>query len=221
MAGEDIKKGSLRAAFGSWWVIIGIIASSITSFRLLLGVTHIHLAYVAAYIVAQYHALVHIPVWWIFHWVHLPKPSEWLIDAVALWLLIGAVILRSAYTIRSGVNKNALCSISVSAPRSWNHTLGGRWTLPVFLIVCGGFWPLALWLLVATPIVVETPRHGIVLLSVRDVPNRKRRWVSSGRRSDGSYVYDMRVVLVMQTAAVVFSASLWVAWNALETIYGG
>ncbi len=213
----NIVSASFRAAFNSWWVAVGILASSITGFRLLINATHIRLANIATYVMVQYHHWVHLPAYRFFQWVHLPKLPDWSIDVALIWLIVGGIVLRSAQAIRGSAIRRDKWVISKFG--LWNFLLGKWWTLPLFIGFCLLLWPLAVLFMLAEPYIHESEDGGVIpngLIMCRIGETVK----PDGRKCWTYYQYDMRIIMAAQLLAALSVITTWVSWNALSVMYG-
>lgn len=202
--GDSGSSGSLRNAFKSWWAILGIIATSITGFRILLRVTNIHLAPIIAYVIAKYHEYVHVPVWWLFQLIHLPKPPEWIIDVVMLYLLIGGV---------AGRTQMAIDKPEVVSRYFVMRLLGWAIVVTTYSVL----WPFFIYQIFEASKIHYDEKGGIhlsnqVMCRVGDVRD------TFGRKCECFYSFDAIQVLLIQALTALLAVLGWVVWNALTEL---
>lgn len=195
---------SIKVAVAGWWTLIGIVAASVTGFSLLRKMIDIGLARVLADLFATYERWVHAPIEWLFGWLQWPVPPAWTIDVALLWLLIGGVVLRSAW----GVRRAGLENWAHDKERPfWAWLLSARVALPVFLFLTIFVWPL--------PALYMLQKPHMTLFRGKGVTPRR------DRRNDKTFRYfcDMRIVLVTQALAAIICIGAWVAANVLLKMY--
>ncbi len=196
--------GSVRAAFSSWWALFGILAASITGFNLLRKVIDIGLAKILADLLAIYQRWVHLPVQWLFDWLRWSPPPAWAIDLALLWLLIGGVVLRSAW----GVRVEALDTWARDNDNKfWQWLLETRAALPAFLFLTTFAWPVVVLFMLQKPHITRFLGKGINPLSHHRDDKRFR------------YYCDMRIVLAVQALTAAACVSVWVVTNILLNMY--
>lgn len=118
---------SAVAAFSSWWAILSVIASSLAGFSLVHRILQMELVDVLAEIVRLYQSIYTPFIWFadIFNW---PRPASWLIDAFAIWVLVGGIVLRSAWVLRASSveDQRRKWRIEKAAARQRRSHLGPR-----------------------------------------------------------------------------------------------
>lgn len=222
-AQEDGLLKSVRAAFSSWWSVLGVLAASVAGFSLLRDWLHTPLATVIAAILRSYKSVTHVPVIWLFQSMHWPRPPAWAIDAGVLWLLIGGVVFRSALVIRE-----SLLSLGPAAYRSGPGPRPGipalyflmrpRLAFPLFLISCAVSWPVVAWSILNNPLMFQY--------------NPKPEWIEWGDRPgievgraynpDSGiflFLYDVRIVLATQAIVAAVCIITWFTLNYLLSRY--
>lgn len=175
-----------------------------TGFNLLRKLADIGLAQVVADIMQAYQEWVHFPVQWLFGWLHLAPPPDWTIDVALLWLLIGGIVLRSAWPIRIGALRAGKW-VNTSFDM-WDTLLEKRWALLPFIGFCLLIWPLAAYFLVSEPYFYSTSESSFAPSSHR----MDRHW---------TFLYDLRTVLSAQALAALASVAAWVVVNVLLKLY--
>lgn len=214
---------SVRAAFASWWTALGVIGASVTGFNLVHGLLRLDLSQVLARAVQEYHRLVHLPVLLVLDWLQAPRPPLWLIDASTLWVLIGGVLLRTAWIVRQSALKARVMRRDSRTPAwaLWYALLDTRFLLPVFILYCVVFWPLAVRHVLARPF-VSRHYNGDRTTSF-EISSRKLtsgRWLIPGADIGLRPSLDLRWVLSLQAAAVIACTAAWFALNAALKLYG-
>lgn len=186
---------------------MGVVAASITGFNLLRKIVDIGLAQIIADLMRVYQDWVHIPIGWLFAWLRWPEPPAWVIDLGLLWLLIGGIVLRSTWGLRTASLRSRLLIGTHS--EFWKLLMTRRAAMPLFLAVCILAWPVAAWYLIRSPY-IHTDRDNDL-------------WHIGYRTSGGTYqqvfLYDMRVVLTAQALAALACIGAWVAVNVLLNLY--
>lgn len=196
----NMLAGSLKAAFDGWWAIAGLIAASVSAFSLISRIGDLRLAAIFEEMLQLYARVVHLPVAWVWRYFSWEIPAPWLIDAAFAWSLIGGVVLRTYLRV---------------------HRLQGQEQfktkplLNALFIVVGSvvtvvLWPLSVLSMLSAPFAYRRA-YGVILEDVGPQdPNNQR---------DGAFLFDMRLVMVMQAIALLACLSAWLLTNAITNLY--
>jgi hypothetical protein len=195
---------SVRAAFSSWWTVLGLMAASVTGFNLVRKLVDIGLAQVLSDLFAVYQQWVHFPVEWIFALFRLPPPPGWAIDLALFWVLIGSVVLRSAWVQRADAIKRKR-QVNTTWGRFFEALLEKRIAFPFFLLVFVVLWPIGV----------------MYFLSHPHLQRMKTGSLTSGTTRYPTYTYicDMRIVLATQAMAALVCVSAWAVLNLMLSLY--
>jgi len=202
---------SIRKAFSGWWSVLGIVAASITGFNLARNIFQVELADVFAEIAQAYEKLVHAPLLWLFARLNLDAPPAWAIDTGVLWVLIGGVVARTAWVLRTSLKGAG--AVTLGLPEQMR-------SIPpaVFFVVAWLLWPVAAFLLIREPLVHTVARDDSETVLVSSGRLDRPGWPNPGGRL--RYAYDLRVVLATQAVVAAVCVLGWFVLNALVELYG-
>ncbi len=200
---------SVRQGFTGWWAVAGILAASLTAFNLFRRIAQVGLSQLFSYLAAQWDAWIHLPIRWLVDWLHVPMPPAWTIDVAVLWLLIGGIVLRSAWGMRA---TNAHSGVTLASDfELWNFLCDHHWTLPFFILFCLLLWPVAMFFMVAAPLV-----HRYFASKDLEAGIIGQRYFRGEH-----FLYDLRVVLLAQAIATVAFVVVWIGANVATKLYLG
>lgn len=194
---------SVRAAFSSWWSVLGIVMASVTAFNLARNLLpNFQVASVLSHIAETYQSVVYYPLWWILAWFSWPRPPAWAVDMAIIWLLIGGVMLRSVWHMMRQQSKR-------NAPSPIVGVLMLVYGVGVALV----FWPLLLARFLASPLAFDDGQEVSLL-------NRTDANDPSWQDVRGKFLYDLRIVLVTQALACVTCIMAFLTLNSVLHLYG-
>lgn len=205
---------SIRAAFTSWWTVFGIVAASVTGFNLSRNLLQIELSEVIGEIIRFYQSLIHLPIMWLIDWAHWPAAPAWAIDTGVLWLLLGGVVLRSAWPIRLGLH-NSAGFLTKHTNRLWGRIL--YLNLPMFVGLTVVFWPLVIFFMVERPIAFQKEWKAA---GRKTIAFSKPLHADQQLHAQYRFLHDLRIVLASQCALTFVCIAAWFALNALINLYG-
>ncbi len=212
--GSALKRGSVRAAFSSWWSIIGILAASVSAFNLLQNAFKFELSAVLREIAKTYYALLHAPFDWLFDAFNWPRLPSWLIDAIILWVLIGGIVLRSAYAFLSAVEEHRDVWerrwVWNEKPRYEGFDWIRKWIIDpiVFFFGCVVGWPAVVLPLLWSPYIYKSSAGHLSIHAEKPTYGNY-----------GILVCNMRTVVVLQAIALLVCLITWLTINALLELY--
>jgi len=195
-------KRSFQTAFGSIWNILGILAAAISLFSLVVKIYDLPLVEALYALLTAYRQIFHTIVDFMFYWFPDLHLKDWHKDAISLWVIIGGVVNRTTMYIfqeRSEHIKNDYF-IAGHDVELINWLVEERWRrysiLPLISILA---WPVLIFLLFISPYAeAEADEDSVRLYDFHP-------------RDD--YLYDIRIIFLIQLVAVVFTCILFLSAN--------
>jgi len=195
-----------------------------TGFSMLQNLLSMRLAPILTEMVRAYQAIAHTPLRAIVTAFGIPAPPNWAMDALVLWLLLGGVVLRTAWTARANALK-AKSRSGGSSHKLWNTLISDPKAGAAFIAFNLLAWPYAVVLLLKHPCVhrtVQTGKDPLLTFYNERLPPGEYAWFARGRSgtTEHTYLYDLRAVLATQGAAAIGGTVGWFLLNAMIKLYG-
>jgi len=201
---------SARSAFSSWSMVGGMIVGGIAVLNVVRRIFNIGLADAFRRLLDAYYAVFHTLFDWLTFWVpwHIPA---WFKDVTVLWFVLWGAMARIIWVVyaaelrdtpHDGSLQNIVPIIGSMFREPPGAVLG--FILSVFL------WPLLLVRMDAH--FYKWQSGGVYNLTTSNGPTEaiKRHWREQGLDADnaiGAYLFDVRLLYVIQLAMIILVAA--------------
>ncbi len=191
-----------KAAFGSAWVLVGVLISAVAVFNWLSSVLKIGMSTVFARLSdafrGLFHPVIEFVTGWATHWIPFVSTPEFK-DGFVLWAALTGAVVRTLIrrSLPAFLERRAyLAEYPV-------HFVRSQWL--VFLVFALLFFPVGLLLVFIEPIALSNRDGQITHTSSRN----KAAAVDAGR-----YLYDVRITFLFQLVAIALVVCIFTLLNA-------